>query len=158
MNAHLGDSAHNSAEFDRDVRLHVYQHFVAQGHAPLVAEAALALGCDDADAEAAYLRLAAAHVLVLQPGSTEIWMAMPFSAIPTPFRVTSNGREWFANCAWDALGIPAMLGADAQITTTCPDCDVDMNLTVISETLIPATGAMHFALPPRRWWDDIGYT
>jgi hypothetical protein len=37
-------------------------------------------------------------------------MAMPLSAIPTPFQVEVGGRHFFGNCIWDALGIVAMLG------------------------------------------------
>jgi hypothetical protein len=33
-------------------------------------------------------------------------MLNPFSAVETPHRVEAGGRSWFANCAWDALGIP----------------------------------------------------
>src|SRR6266498_3487290 len=42
----------------------------------------------------------------------EIPLAYPFSATPTPFLVRlADGRERFACCATDALGIAAMLGA-----------------------------------------------
>ncbi|MEO7238488.1 MAG: organomercurial lyase, partial [Gemmatimonadales bacterium] len=46
---------------------------------------------------------AAAHVLVLDPATRGLWMAMPFSAVPTSFRVTTPSGEWWANCASDAL-------------------------------------------------------
>ena len=32
---------------------------------------------------------------------------MTFSAVPTAFRVRTSGGEWWAPCAWDALGISA---------------------------------------------------
>ena len=35
----------------------------------------------------------------------------PFSANPTPHRVLAVGREWYANCGWDAFGILAALAA-----------------------------------------------
>src|SRR6266545_1437659 len=45
----------------------------------------------------------------------EIPLAYPFSATPTPFLVSlPDGRERFACCATDALGIAAMLGARIQ--------------------------------------------
>ena len=49
--------------------------------------------------------------------SSSIWMANPFSAVPTDFKVTSRGRTYFGNCIWDALGIPAILGADGLVET-----------------------------------------
>ena len=33
----------------------------------------------------------------------------------TDYRVSSGGRTWWANCAWDALAIPAALTVDARI-------------------------------------------
>ena len=36
-------------------------------------------------------------------------MAMPFSALPTAFRVVVGERSVWANCAWDAFGIAAAL-------------------------------------------------
>src|SRR3712207_3093970 len=96
--------------FDRAVRLHVYRHFVATSRPPTVDETGAVLDQPQSAVAAAYGRLAAGRVLVLMPDSLDIWMAMPFSAVPTAFRVTSGELAWWANCAWDALGIPAMLG------------------------------------------------
>jgi alkylmercury lyase-like protein len=53
----------------------------------------------------------------------EVDMAYPFSAAPTPFRVRlSTGRERYASCATDALGIAAMLGESVDITSSCHHC------------------------------------
>jgi HAMP domain-containing protein len=47
---------------------------------------------------------------------SEIAVAYPFSAMPTRHRVRIDGRtDAYAMCAVDALGISAMLGADARI-------------------------------------------
>ena len=46
-------------------------------------------------------------------------MAEPFSAVPTPFAVYVDDQRYFGNCIWDALGIPAMLHADARIESSC---------------------------------------
>jgi len=49
-------------------------------------------------------------LILLEEG--EVRLAYPFSAMPTPFVVRlQDGRERFACCAIDALGIPAMLNA-----------------------------------------------
>ncbi|MFJ4099864.1 alkylmercury lyase family protein [Amycolatopsis japonica] len=51
-----------------------------------------------------------------------ITAAYPFSVLPTRHRVTpAGGVPVFAMCAVDALGIPAMLGTDAEILSTSPD-------------------------------------
>ncbi len=85
-------------------------------------------------------------------------MAEPFSAIPTPFAVYVNDRRYYGNCIWDALGIPAMLHADARIDCSCGCCGEAMRLEVSAGTLGPAGGVIHFALPANRWWEDIVYT
>src|SRR5437588_463675 len=102
-----------------DIRLALYHAIAESGEAPTAAGLALALGLDDAVVAAAYTALAEAHVIVLRPGSLEIAWAPPFSAVPTPFRVTAGGMSWYAPCAWDAFGIPAALHRDATIDARC---------------------------------------
>lgn len=142
----------------RDIRLYIYAQMVETSAAPSVAETANALSCSPADAEAGYRALADAHMIVLRPGSTTIWMAMPFSNMQTPFTVIAGGRAYYANCAWDAFGIPVVLGTDARIFTTCPDCGGALERKVAGRSLAGTQGLVHFALPARRWWDDVGFT
>jgi hypothetical protein len=59
----------------------------------------------------------------------EIPLAYPFSATPTPFLVRfADGRERFACCATDALGIAAMLGARIVIRARCHHCGEPIEL------------------------------
>jgi hypothetical protein len=149
----------DAASFDRAVRLAVYRHSVAEGIPPTATEIAFDVGAATADVEASLRRLADGHVLVLTPGTTSIWMAAPFSAIRTPFAVAVGERSYFANCIWDALGIPACLHADARIDTSCPDCAAPLCLEVRDGALEePDEAVIHFAVPAARWWDDIGST
>jgi hypothetical protein len=145
--------------FDRAVRLAVYRTVVAESLPPGAEELAAELDVAVADVENSLRRLADAHVLVLHPGVSSIWMAAPFSGIPTPFEVTVGDRSYFANCVWDALGIPASLHADARIDTSCPDCSEPMVLEVRDGALRePAHGLIHFSIPAADWWEDIGAT
>ena len=144
--------------FLRDVRLYVYSKMVETSAAPTVAETALALNRTENEVEAAYTHLAEARMLVLRPASHTIWMAMPFSNMQTAFTVISGGRAYYANCAWDAFGIAAVLDADARIFTTCPDCGGALERKVANGLLPETRGVVHFALPARRWWDNVGYT
>jgi len=60
----------------------------------------------------------------------EIPLAYPFSAAPTPFLVRLvDGRERFACCATDALGIAAMLAALIVIRTRCHHRGEPLELT-----------------------------
>ena len=145
--------------FENEVRLAVYRHFVSHGRAPSIAEVASTLDASVHDVRRAFAFLAVQHVLVLQPDTDEVWMAMPFSAIETGFRVITEGSEWWANCAWDALGIPAMLGQDAEIYSTCPASGVPLRVTVVEGKLgVDTESVVHFLVPAARWWEDIGYT
>ena len=142
----------------RDVRLYVYSQMVETSAAPTVAQTACALSRAESEIEAAYRALADAHMLVLRPNSHTVWMAMPFSNMQTAFTVIAGGRAYYANCAWDAFGVPALLGIDARIFTTCADCGGVLERKVSNGTLPETRGLVHFALPARRWWDNVGYT
>ena len=145
-------------ELDGRVRLSVYQHFVRRSLAPAMDDISEELGASPAAIAASLERLAAAHALVLDPVTRGLWMAMPFSAVPTAFRVRTSAREWWANCAWDALGISTMLQASAEITTTCPDCGDPPPIRTTGHALWAGSGVVHFAVPAASWWDDIGFT
>ena len=152
-------SSGDASTLDRDVRLAVYRRIVDEGRPPTAPEMANALGVATPLVEASLRRLADGHVLVLAPGTPYVWMANPFSAIPTPFEVEVGDRRYFGNCIWDALGIPACLRSDARIRTYCPDCSEPLSIEVRgSELEAPADAAIHFAVPAARWWDDIGST
>lgn len=143
---------------DHEVRLFVYEHFLAEAGPPSVDEVATGLSLAPAEVEASFTRLEAGHVLVFAPGTRTIWMANPLSAVPTPFRVeTARGAYW-GTCVWDAFGVVAMLGGNGAVHTACGDCGDAMELRVGGGVLEPAEGVAHFAVPARCWWDNIGYT
>jgi hypothetical protein len=61
----------------------------------------------------------------------EIPVAYPFSARPTACAVKlADGRERFACCATDALGIAAMLSARIQIRSHCHHCGQPIDLAI----------------------------
>jgi Alkylmercury lyase len=142
---------------DLRVRAAVYDRVMTAAAAPTAAQLAGELGLAPADVKASLERLASARVLVLQRDSRELLMANPFSAVPTPFAATVRGRLYFGNCIWDALGIPAMLAGDGQVDTSCGCCGEAMSLTIIDQRLAAAEGVVHFAIPAKRWWEDIVY-
>ncbi len=147
----------NSASFDKKVRLHVYDYFLRTGRAPTAAQTCEALSSTASEVQAAYQRLADGKALVLQ-GNREILMAEPFSAVPTAFVVHTGNRSCWANCIWDALGVPAMLKEDARILTSCGCCGDAMALEVKEGRLLKAGGVAHFAIPARDWWKDVVFT
>lgn len=145
-------------ELDRRIRNHLYASFVRSSTAQTAGEAAAELGLDAHEVADAFRRLHDAHALVLDDEG-RILMLNPFSAVETPHRVEAGGRTWFANCAWDALGIPAALGADAAVESACPDCGEILELEVRDGVLVRGRELLvHFVVPARRWWADIRFT
>jgi hypothetical protein len=142
---------------DRAVRLGIYRFFVDRGRPPVPAELCETIGMGQAAIEDTLRRLHENHVVVLAPGTPYIWMANPFSALPTPFVVDADDREWFGNCIWDALGIVAMLGGTGSVRTWCPDCREPLQVSVEDNQLTDGEGVVHFAVPAANWWDDIGF-
>jgi len=145
-------------EADRSVRWAVYRHFAHQGLAPSVADLAAATGLGPAEVSAALTRLGDRHALALQPGTDQLWMAHPFSAVPTDYPVTSGGPRYWANCAWDVLGISVAIDHDVRSVGPCPGSGQELVLEVRHAECVPNPGVVHFAVPPRHFWDDIGFT
>ena len=141
-----------------DVRMHIYRRFVETSEPPTVQETADALELTAVEATEAYRRLAEERVIVLEPGSHDIWIADPLSARETSFRVKTGDRAYWGACVWDAPGVLAMLDADGTISTSCPDCEDSLELRVRNGRMEPAQAVAHFAVPAAHWWDDIGYT
>jgi len=70
-------------------------------------------------------------------------LAYPWSATPTAFVVVlADGRERWACCAIDALGVPAMLGETVTVRTGCHHCDERFQLTVTPQGPADNTGVM----------------
>jgi hypothetical protein len=140
---------------DQPVRHFIYSHFVDKMAPPTVAETASAFSIALSEAEAVYKRLHRKHFLFLEPGSSDIRMANPLSAVPTNYVVCVDRKRYWANCAWDMLGIPAMLGRDAIINASYEDDVAGLELGVRHGCLADGNGVVHFPLPVRRWYDDL---
>lgn len=143
---------------DSALRVLIYDEIVRTGEMPGIAALAERLTASTDEVRASLRRMHDSHMLVLQPEG-EILMANPFSAVPTPFVAEVGGRRWFGNCIWDALGIIAALHpgdrrADGRVLTSCGASGESMELCV-RDGVLTGSGVVHFALPARRWWDDI---
>jgi Alkylmercury lyase len=153
------DLTQDSLIRDSEIRLWIYQHFVDTGRAPSPVEIAAHFQFSPADVERRLRGLQEkADALVLLPGSSYIWMAEPFSAVPTSFHVRSGARQWWGNCIWDALAILALIGTDGSVSTACPHSGQPLSLSVTKGSVADARGIVHFAVPARDWWRDIGFT
>ena len=144
---------------DAELRLWIYRHFADTGRAPSPVEIAAHFRVTPDQVEEALHRLQReADALVLIPGSPYIWMAEPFSAVPTSFLVRTGERRWWGNCIWDGLAILALLGLDGDVSTACPRSGRPLRVTVDGGAPREAPGVVHFAVPACDWWRDIGFT
>lgn len=145
-------------EIDVDVRRHIYDVALAVGQVPSRQECAIALARPVESVGESLERLSEAHQIVLAPDG-DVLMAMPFSAVPTPFEVRGHNYRTYANCGWDALGVAVMRQRRVEVATSCPDCGDPMILDVDHEHgVVGGDVRLHFALPVRRWWESVVFT
>lgn len=140
------------------VRTAVYRHFAETGRAPSTDGLATAVGTTPDRVRGSLDALAREHLIVLAPGTGHVWMAHPFSAVPTPYPVLIGRRRYWANCAWDAFAIPGLLGEDARIETRCAESAEPMAIAVEEGQVRGDGGVVHFAVPPRRFWENVAFT
>lgn len=141
-----------------EIRAFVYRHFGETTRAPSVEETASRYNLTFEDAAAAYDELNRRHAFFLQPGTHHIAMAWPFSASETPFKVHANGKTYFANCAWDSLGIPVLLEADAEIEAVCAQSGKEISIMVRNGKVQSESALVHFLVPFKNWYNDLPFT
>ena len=148
---------------DRDlqVKLAVYGCFAQTGRPPSPDEIGDRVGIAVPDVLDAYRRLRAQRVLLLEADGA-IRMAPPFSGVPTQHTVVGGGVSYFANCAWDALGIPAALRQPATVHSRCAQSREPLHLAVGPDgpegPEARAGWLFHCAVPAAHWWDDLVFT
>ncbi len=143
---------------DVELRNVTYGLIAPLGRVPTRDEVAAAAGIDVTVVGDAWRRLHDAHALVLDAATGEVRMANPFAGVATPFRVQAGGRDWFANCAWDAFGICAALERDGDIVTVCADCSGPLSCAVRARQPSTPDLLFHCLVPAAAWWDDIVFT
>lgn len=143
---------------DIDLRNVTYRLMVDRGRAPTAEEVGAAARVPVDEVARGWRRLHDAHALVLNEAKTELLMANPFSAVPTAYRVQAGGRWWYANCAWDAAGIPAALAVDGRVESSCPDCGEPYAVEIADRAVDRPDLLFHCLVPAASWWDDIVFT
>lgn len=141
------------------MRVEIYRFFIEECRAPMAAEIATRVNEPVSAVIGSLRELHETDVIALTPGTSLIWLAHPFSAQDSPFEVEAEGRRWDAICIWDALGVLAVLGKDGSVQTTCPDCGEKLLVEVRDGDVSADFPAMvHYGVPARRWYEDVGYT
>ena len=145
-------------DLDLQVKMGIYHHFAETGERPSVAEISDRIHASPRDVAESYSRLRQARVLVLESDGVTIRMAPPFSGVPTQHVVKAGGVSYFANCAWDALGIPAALRQAATVYSRCEQSSEPLRLEVTRQGPEPSDWLFHCVVPAAHWWDDIVFT
>ena len=140
------------------LRIHVYEALVARGAPPTTREIGAHFGVSPNDARRALADLRIGKTILVHPQTGEIWMAGPFAATESAYRVQGQNGGWWANCAWDMFGVAMIVGEPVRIETRCTDCGDAM--TIHCEPTRPPNddAVVHFLVPARKWYDDIGFT
>jgi len=140
------------------VRHFVYNHFADTTHPPNVDETAAHFNISTEEAGEYYRELDNRHAFFLDPGTLNIRMAWPFSAIPTDFKVHANGKTYYANCAWDMLGIPALLKCDTVMDAKFTESNEPVQLEVKDSKITNSESLIHFPVAFSHWYDDLVFT
>jgi hypothetical protein len=142
----------------RDLRIHIYEVLLERGLPPSALEIARQFGRTEREVKHAIDELKIGKTVLPHRVTREVWMAGPFASEETEYRVRGKWVTWYANCAWDMLGIPVIANEWVTIDTTCTDCRDPITITV--EPNAPASDdlVVHFLVPARQWYDDIGFT
>ena len=139
-------------------RAFVYNHFADTTHPPSVEDTVQHFNISSEEAGELYKELHNRHSFFLETNTLTIRMANPFSGIPTDFKVHANGKTYFANCAWDMLGIPAALHCDAVIDAVFTESNEAIQLEVKDGKVTNSDLLVHFPLAFSRWYDDLVFT
>ena len=140
------------------LRNFVYDEILGDGVAPSSSSIAARFACSPAEGRRSLASLNIGKTILVDKKTGEIWMAGPFSAVPSPYRVVGNGREWWANCAWDMFGVAAIAKERVTVHTRCTDCGEPMSIVCDPEVPPSDDAVVHFLLPACRWYEDIGFT
>ena len=146
-------------DLDTKVKLAIYEIAAETGRVPNASDIARKVDIDEHEVIAIFARLHANRLLLPEPGDPHrIRMAPPFSGVPTKFPVEANGKQYYANCVWDAFGIAAALRTDAISRASDGHTDDALILEIKNGAPVLKPYVAHFAVPAAHWWDDLVFT
>src|SRR6267143_6779781 len=152
--------SNNSEKLQKNVRKYIFEHFEEHAVGPVLEQIMRKFGLDRASAFRVLTDLQSARHIALLTGTQRILMAFPFSSIVTPFRVRVAGKdkEYFANCAWDAVAIHVALRNEQWISSYCHHCSEDIKIHLKDQRVVSQSDnqpIVYLALPASRWWENI---
>ena len=149
----------SGGDLDTKVKLAIYEITAGTGRIPNSSGIARKIDIDESEVLGAFGRLHAKRLLLPEPGDPRrIRMAPPFSGIATSFPVEADGKQYYANCVWDAYGIAAALHCDAISRASDGHTGEPLTLEVKNGQPVLKPSVAHFAVPAAHWWDDLIFT
>jgi len=146
-------------DLDTKVKLAMYEMTAETGRVPNSSEISRRIDIEENEVLTVFGRLHAKRILLPEPGDPRrIRMAPPFSGVPTAFPVEANGKQYYANCVWDAYGIAAALHCDAISRASDGHTGEPLTLEVKAGAPVLKPYVAHFAVPAGHWWDDLIFT
>ena len=115
---------------------------ILDGQPATVAELPATLGFPPAVVEAAVRNLTERGTMTVESHTKWIVGIRGLSLVETNHRFTLEGRQLYAWCAVDAVGIPAALGADATVESRCHHCQAPLILELRGGAVIKAPQGM----------------
>ena len=148
-----------SEDLDTKVKFAIYEITAESGRVPSSSDVSRKIDIDEAEVLAAFGHLHTKRLILPEPGDpTRIRMAPPFSGVPTKFPVEARGKQYYANCVWDAYGIAAALHCDAISHTSDGQTGEPLTLGVKNGAPVLKPYVAHFAVPAAHWWDNLIFT
>jgi len=148
----------HAMDFDTSVKLALYGITAESGRIPALDAVVERVAATPTAVKEAYMRLRARRLLWLEADGVTVRMAPPFSGVPTQHQVMVDGIEYYANCAWDALGIPAALHRPGLVRSRCEQSLAPLDLNVGLQGPEPSPWLFHCLVPAAKWWDDLVFT
>ena len=144
---------------DDALRIFIYDRFVASGTAPTSADIAAYFGIDTAAAKQRLAALKFGKTVLVSPSSGEIWMAGPFCATKSAYALSDGTTTWYANCAWDMFGVALIVGKPLIAEAQCADCRERIAVECDpAHPPVECQALVHFLVPAKHWYEDIGFT
>lgn len=127
---------------------------LAKGEPVTVAQLARVVDRDETDVAATLDRWPNVH----RDGQARVVAFAGLSVIPTQHQFEVAGRRLFTWCAWDTLFLPALLGQEALVESTCPVTGTRVRLSVRPDGTLdaePASLQVSFPAPASTVTADI---
>jgi hypothetical protein len=146
------------ASADQELRLYVYEQMIERGHPPGKHELARRFEVSADEMVERLRRLERARALLVASDG-RIEAVPPFSALPTPHWVETDRGGFWGHTAWQALAVPVVVEADAQVFSRSGGRREPIELVIRNgKASANPEPIVHVSVPAARWWDDVRYT